>query len=524
MAKTMIDAEAIRAAAEESLLEVGAKTEAERVPTPLPSVLLPVPTLTPKMLPEGLRSWLTDIGHRAQMPIEFGAVPALVALSSLPKNIVVRPKVRDTWIEACNLWGAVVSASGNLKSPIANQATAPVKEIETQLQKEYAEQMPNIVVSRLTREAERNALQAELASSFKAGKKGTEVLVDREAVQERLQSLEAQSDPTPQRLLVGDITIEKLIVLLSENPNGLLSINDELAALFASFKEKPKDRPLYLEMSSGLGSFKVDRMSRSSVHVARMCLSLFGTIQPSIIQQYIQDGVTNRKDDGLTQRLQLLVFPDIDPKFENIDAIPLGVDEARSIYKSLYRFDPAAAGLNRLTEEAGGYYFIQFADDAQTFFNNWFTDHENNLRNGTFGTASLRSHLAKYRGLMPRLAMLFQLVDIISGLDKTPAISKKNAIMAADWCEFLRKHAERLYNMVVRTDIKAAQTIIDKVREEELGRVLTARSIYRKNWSGLTEPRQVKAALELLTEYGWLSEIRTETGGKSAIEYHVEFE
>jgi len=57
------------------------------------------------------------------------------------------------------------------------------------------------------------------------------------------------------------------------------------------------------------------------------------------------------------------------------------------------------------------------------------------------------SHVAKYRSLMPSLALILHLID---GVDAGPGgpVSRAAAAQAAAWCEYLAAHARRLYAAV----------------------------------------------------------------------------
>src|SRR6266436_3975013 len=50
---------------------------------PLPSLLPDVPSLPSTMLPAGLRPWMEDVAERMQVPLEYVAIPALVALGAV---------------------------------------------------------------------------------------------------------------------------------------------------------------------------------------------------------------------------------------------------------------------------------------------------------------------------------------------------------------------------------------------------------------------------------------------------------
>jgi len=59
-------------------------------------------------------------------------------------------------------------------------------------------------------------------------------------------------------------------------------------------------------------------------------------------------------------------------------------------------------------------------------------------------TPAFESHIAKYRSLMPALALVFHLIAVVAGDDPAP-VSLKAAKLAATWCEFLEKHAKKIY-------------------------------------------------------------------------------
>jgi len=52
-------------------------------PKPLPSELLPVEPFDPYFLPESIGPWVADIADRMQCPLDFVAVPAMVALGAV---------------------------------------------------------------------------------------------------------------------------------------------------------------------------------------------------------------------------------------------------------------------------------------------------------------------------------------------------------------------------------------------------------------------------------------------------------
>ncbi|MEI5688480.1 DUF3987 domain-containing protein, partial [Sphingomonas kyungheensis] len=92
-------------------------------PSPLPAALLPVDGFMSDMLPTDLRRWVVDIAERMNVPIDFVAVPAIIAAASLiGRRVGIRPQVHTDWTEAANLWGAITGPPGTLKSPAVREA------------------------------------------------------------------------------------------------------------------------------------------------------------------------------------------------------------------------------------------------------------------------------------------------------------------------------------------------------------------------------------------------------------------
>jgi hypothetical protein len=93
------------------------------VPKALPSGLLAVPQFDLAFLPNSVASWIADIADRMQCPLEYVAVPAIVALgAALGRKVAIRPQRRTDWLETPNLWGCVVGRPGAMKSPAATEA------------------------------------------------------------------------------------------------------------------------------------------------------------------------------------------------------------------------------------------------------------------------------------------------------------------------------------------------------------------------------------------------------------------
>ncbi len=468
--------------------------------------LLPVPSLTPDMLPEGLRGWIEDIAARGSFPLEYVAVPALIGLSTVVgRRIGIKPKKFDDWLIVPNQWGAIVGPPGALKTPAAQEALRPLARLEVEARAEYEAAIEEYQVEQAMAKARAEAARENLKKS--ARKPGNEEEMRRHA-REASSGDNAGDPPVWKRYTVNDVTVEKLGELLRDNPDGLLLNRDELTGFFKTLERSGHegDRAFYLEAWNGTGSFVYDRIGRGTVVIDSVCLSLFGTIQPGPLARYLRSGASGDDADGFPQRLQMMVYPDPPRKFVSVDRWPNSdaKNTAYAVFKRLSTLTPASVSAQ--TEE-GNLPFLRFTPEAQTFFDEWRTGLENRLLAG-FDVPLMQAHLSKYRKLMPALSLLFHLIDTGYG-----SVSLTSAKQAAAWCDFLEAHARRIYQSAMDGDPETAQRLAERIKQS-LPNPFTYRQVVRKCWSGLTAAEDVEKAVGLLEDRGWVKTVEVPSGDK----------
>ncbi len=125
----------------------------------------------------------------------------------------------------------------------------------------------------------------------------------------------------------------------------------------------------------------------------------------------------------------------------------------------------------------------------------------------------LVSHLAKYRSLMPSLALIFHLIDTAGG----SSVDVASATRAAAWCEYLEGHARRVYASGESPALEGARALLARIRKGDVKDGDTARSVYRgRHWSRLSTAEEVNAAAGVLEDYGWLRVEKVGSGGRPA--------
>jgi putative DNA primase/helicase len=308
--------------------------------------------------------------------------------------------------------------------------------------------------------------------------------------------------PPQERFIINDATIEKLHAILEENPQGILYLRDELVGWLATLDSegRERERPFFLEAWNGDSGYTIDRIGRGSVRVDSLCISLFGGLQPAKLQAYLLDAVSGgTNDDGLAQRLQVLVWPDTSPDWEDIDRLPdTGAEQAvDAVMNSIVKISPAEP------------LRFRFAAEAQELFSAWRKELEVRLRAGNLSPA-MESHLAKYRSLMPSLAVILHMADG----DTRPEIPLLQAQRAADWCTYLESHARRAYACVASHSRMAVASLGEKIRAGALGVQFSLRDVYRNCWEGLDTPESARTAVEQLEEAGWVRKPATAVRGR----------
>lgn len=481
-------------------------------PEPLPE-LRPVPALPPALLPEALRAWVADVAERMQVPIEYPATGALVSLSSLVgRRVALRPRRHDDWAVVPNLWGLVIGPPGAKKTPALDEVFRPLRRLEAEAHEKHLADSKGPTDREIV-EAQRRALKAKISDAVKTEEE------DPRKYQDEFDKL-CIEPPPPRRYLVADSTVERLAVLLQQNPIGLLLFRDELTGWLRSFDRKGHegDRAFYLEAWGGDGAYVVDRIGRGTVRIPGMCLSLLGTIQPGPLAHYLRDALRSGAGaDGLLQRMQVAVWPDPPATWRHIDQWPDKEARARAyeLFRRLDAIEPIEIGAE-MPEE--GLPFLRYDLDAQEIADAYSAELARRVRAAGEHPAIV-SHLAKYESLLPSLSLIFHLCNVIDAGDGGN-ISPEATRMAVDWCVLLEAHARRIYGSTGAADVPGR---LLARRLHELNSPFTAREVYKDHgWTGLQDREQVEAEADALVRLGWLkaTPIRS-LGGRKIYRYEI---
>ena len=218
-------------------------------------------------------------------------------------------------------------------------------------------------------------------------------------------------------------------------------------------------------------------------------------------------------DDGLLQRFQLAVWPDVSKEWRNVDRSP--DYEARDAIELL--IERIVSVTNEAEPE--DILALRFDSEAQEFFDAWRGVLERRLREDQLHPM-IEAHLAKYRSLVPSLALLSHVAegafDGFGGPIDTDSVTR--AIL---WAEYLEPHANRIYAPAISPEMDAARALVARIESGDIGARFNLRHVYHNGWSGLSTRDDVAAAVSVLDEYDWLREHQEQTAGRMRTVYEL---
>jgi hypothetical protein len=482
-----------------------------RTPQPIPDCRNDVVPFDCRLLPESLQPWIRDIAERMQCPPDFPAVGAMVALSVIVgRRVGIRPKVSDDWLVVPNLWGGIIGKPGIMKTPALQEVLKPLDKLEAGARQVYEEAVCDYESDKLVAEAQVKHAKDQINKAVKRGE-------DPHTIAKAALAEDTQA-PIRRRYRTNDPTVEKLGALLNENSNGLLLFRDELTGFLRKLDKDghESDRAFYLEAWNGTGKFVFDRIGRGTLDIEAACISVLGGIQPGPMASYMSRAAQGgRDDDGLVQRFQLVVYPDPPGVWQNIDRQP-DLDARHKAFEVFERLDCIESeSVGAEVDQDDAMPYLRFTPEAQEWFTEWRTELEHRLRDDTL-PPMLEAHMAKFRSLIPSLALLIHLADVSMG-----PVGEDPLLKACAWAEYLESHARRVYAPALSPETVASASLAEHILKGDLGGIFTARVVQRKGWTDLVSRESVAEALDVLEELDWVRPVQVPTDGRSRVEYHV---
>ncbi len=131
-----------------------------------------------------LAPWLCDICERTQIPLDYVAAPAIVALSSvIGRTAGIYPKQHDDWLCVPNLWGVVIGRPGVLKSPALAEALKPLRRLAFQAEENHKETSRAANAAAVVVQAQIDAAKSDARSAAKNSDQAKLAMVENDLAQ-----------------------------------------------------------------------------------------------------------------------------------------------------------------------------------------------------------------------------------------------------------------------------------------------------------------------------------------------------
>ncbi len=364
-------------------------------------------------LPEPARGYVDACAAAIGCDPAYVALPVLSVLAGAIGN-TRRIALKRGWSEPCILWCAIVGESGTMKSPALDHAREFPRRRQAQAMKRHRFALAEYENAML-------AYQADLLEwKRRQGDRG--------------EPPRQPDEPSMERSIIDDATIEAVAPILMQNWRGGLILKDELGGWVGGFDRYAKPRrgggeaAKWIEMHGGRPVI-IDRKTGTprTIYIPRAAVTVCGGIQPGILRRLIGQ---EERDNGLLARL-LMAYPPRRPRrwteAEPAEQLTAALER---VYGRLWELAPTtnddgepAPALMDLTAEAKAM-FIEFvnAHGAEQFELD----------------GDLAAAWSKLEGYAARLALLHQLVRCAHNpssvdCDRVDADSMTAGITLARW-------------------------------------------------------------------------------------------
>jgi hypothetical protein len=423
-------------------------------------------------LPEPLRAFTEQTAAALGCDPAYVALPVLAAVAGCIGN-ARRIRIKRSWSEPSVLWCGVVGESGTLKSPAQEVALAALEKVEARLAADRREMLRQY-------EGDRDRYKEKRREALKNNK---ELPLEPECPPER-------------RVLVHDITIERLAELLADNPKGLLLAREELAGWLGSFARyrakatvESSDLPYWLSIH-GARSIRVDRKGgdRRTTYVPHAAVSVIGGIQPGTLARCLGPAYS---EAGLTARLLLAMPPRRRKSWTEAEAAPETVKAYEDLLDKLL-------GLELVDDEQGPRPFdVKLDRDAKqrwiTYYGEWAARQD--AAHGDYAAL-----LSKLEGACGRLALLHHVVSRVGqGEDDCDPVEVESIEAAITLVQWFAHEAARIYSTLEEEDGERDTRRLVEWVQRQGGRV-TVKQLQNSNSRKYPTRDQAETALDGLVE------------------------
>ncbi len=203
-------------------------------------------------------------------------------------------------------------------------------------------------------------------------------------------------EPARLRIIITDITSQKMVRQAADQPRGLYCVLDEMRAWCAKLTDKSsgEDRSAWV-VSYEADRYEMDRVNAGSIHCENLAVSIYGNIQPTVFKEMLpalaQDGLIQRFIPAPLRRMNWGKGEPVPEYMTNKPQWAQTVRIAYSLPVQTYQLSPEAFTL-----------FREFQD--------WYIETRQEERE-VLSSDMFLTAFGKLEGTAGRLALLFHLIE-----------------------------------------------------------------------------------------------------------------
>ena len=417
-----------------------------------------MPSFPVEALPAVIASYVEDVAKVVQVPVDLAAMSALATLSfAVSRRWDVQ--IRRSYTEPTNLYIATAMEPGSRKSSCFEAIVFPLRAAEKDLinadkdDAEIREEARKAADERLGRK------RKELANADDEGKRA-----EISAEIARIKDETPQTAAAP-RLLVEDVTTERLVGLLMEQHGSLALISSEggiFATIGGRYSDGQANVDVYLKGHDG-EPYRVDRLNRLPEHLDAVRLAMCLTVQPDVLQ------VLTKKREfrgrGLLGRFLYAIPADLrgrrlmDPNAPGID-VELH-HEYGSVMRCLLMTPPA--------DPANPYerHVVKLSQAALQIH----TEYANRIEQQQGEEGDLRPFsdwASKLAGRVARIAACFHCLEYCGRSPQSEPVSEEHILAAWAIADYLTTHAIRAFDLMTESDSsRDAMKVLEWIRRKK---------------------------------------------------------
>jgi hypothetical protein len=459
-----------------------------------------LPAFPTSVLPPYLADFVTELAESTQTPHDLCGTITLTAIAAAIHG-KIQLVVKPGWVEWSTLYTLTAAPSGSRKSAVFKAVIGPIVEYERKLREQ---EKPLIERNRRRRDALNAQYKRHLEAINKA-KDGQERADAQECLAQVERELGQITKLEPTRLLVEDVTTERLVTLLGKHNERLaiLSPEGDVFKLIAGMYNANGKANLSIYLKAYDGEFcRIDRQDQErTVFLDRPSLTIGLSVQPAVIRRLAEE--PEFQDRGLIQRFLFSLTPDILGYRNLTDAKDISEPVRRKYVDAMNALLSIEHDLD--SEMKPQPITARFAPAAIEKITEFQLEVETLLQDRAVPDA-LREWRSKLPGKMARLALILALAD--RAVDGSMAFEKpiqpEYVEKAVELAHYYMAHCEAAFGLMASDLGRGDAVTILKWIKSQGKLAFSRRDCYRGLQRHFKNPDCLSKGLRLLFQLGYI--------------------